>query len=162
MGAFLTSITVCRLPPIPHLTPVGMNLDKMRDRASKVDVDHTRPGGNLGNVGPMLVTHIMNRAQKFWSVIDILVRRIIRKVVNYNINPIWRRGRDNSHPKLTDIQLTPKLDELTSKLGFKSHTSDLVSTLLDTQHLHILSSKMVNNSLSYITKLTLRSPDRVM
>ena len=60
-------------------------------------------------------------------------------------------GGDDSHLNPTNVQLTPKLDDLIDELRVKSDPCDLISTLLDGQNIHVLRFKMAHNSLRNVT-----------
>ena len=129
-----------------------MNLHKPGNGPRKINTDRPSPSGNPGKVGPMLVPHILNFAKKPKRITNMVIRRIIRVIINYNIDPIWGRGRgDNSHLNTTHIQLTPQLSQFTGNLTFKRNPSNLISTLLDTEYLRTSGREKIHNGFSDIT-----------
>lgn len=96
MGARFANITLYRLPTVPNLTTVSANFHKPRDGPGKIHTDHTRPGGNLRKVGPMLIMDFINLTKKLESIINIVIGCIIQKVIHHNINPI--QGRSGGQP----------------------------------------------------------------
>ena len=64
MGVSLADVIVYRLPTIPHFTTIVINFHEARDRASEVDADHTGPGSDLREVGPVLMAYAMKKKKK--------------------------------------------------------------------------------------------------
>lgn len=93
MGALFTDVATHRLPTIPHLTTVSVDFHETRNGTIRIDAHYTRPSGSLRKTGPTLVTDVMYRTKTIKSVVDIMLRRIKRKIVNNNINPIRGRRR---------------------------------------------------------------------
>jgi len=94
----------------------------------------------------MLRPHPLNRTIVVKHVINVVIRSIVRIVINNHIYPIrrGRRGRNHRNLNPIHIQLTPETNELASGPVFESDTGDFVGALLNSEHFNVLINKIRN------------------